>query len=99
MQTRSKAIFNFVTLCALLASLAVGAVIVTPARAAGILFVRPFYNWEGCSSWAMACNLQTAIANSVRGDQIWVQAGTYTPDPSNRTVSFTLNSGVEIYGG
>ena len=53
-----------------------------------------------CSSWADACSLQTALANSGSGDEIWVAAGTYTPTlDADRTVSFVLKSGVAVYGG
>lgn len=50
-------------------------------------------------------NLQTAIDLAVSGDQIWVAQGTYYPDEGtgqtndDRTSSFVLKSGVEIYGG
>ena len=53
-----------------------------------------------CSSWAQACELQTAIYIAVPGDQIWVAAGTYKPTTSsNRSASFQMKSGVAIYGG
>ncbi|MFY0630968.1 MAG: T9SS type A sorting domain-containing protein [Flavobacteriaceae bacterium] len=50
-------------------------------------------------------NLQTALDLAVSGDQIWVAQGTYYPDEGtgqtidDRTSSFVLKSGVEIYGG
>jgi len=53
-----------------------------------------------CSSWAQACNLQTALTNAVSGDQIWVAAGTYKPTTSNdRTATFQMKSGIAVYGG
>jgi len=53
-----------------------------------------------CSSWAQACELQTAIYIAVPGDQIWVAAGTYKPTTSsNRSATFQIKSGVAIYGG
>ena len=44
-----------------------------------------------CLIWSNACNLSTAISNSAAGDEIWVQAGTYSP--------FELKNGVKIIGG
>ena len=32
-----------------------------------------------CSSWTLACDLQTALSGAVSGDQIWAAAGTYIP--------------------
>ena len=53
-----------------------------------------------CSSWAQACELQTALFIATPGDQIWVAAGTYKPTTSsNRSASFQMKSGVAIYGG
>ena len=56
------------------------------------------------ASWADAyagpASLQTALAASVSGDQIWVKAGTYLPSTTGvRTATFTMKSGVAIYGG
>ena len=53
------------------------------------------------SSWNNAyTDLQDAIAASQDGDQIWVADGTYKPtDGQDRSISFQLKSGVEIYGG
>lgn len=53
------------------------------------------------TTWADAYNdLQDALAITVAGDQIWVAAGTYTPGgPGDRTATFQLKSGVEIFGG
>jgi uncharacterized repeat protein (TIGR02543 family) len=53
-----------------------------------------------CTSWADACDLQTALSNAQANDEIWVAAGTYKPTTDgNRSVSFNLKSGVAIYGG
>ncbi len=53
-----------------------------------------------CSSWAQACELQTALFIATPGDQIWVAAGTYKPTTSsNRSATFQMKSGVAIYGG
>ncbi|MCX5640940.1 MAG: right-handed parallel beta-helix repeat-containing protein [Planctomycetota bacterium] len=56
------------------------------------------------ASWADAysgaASLQTALAAAVSGDEIWVKAGTYLPSTTGvRTASFTMKSGVAIYGG
>ena len=63
-----------------------------------ILYVKPGANGN-CTSWADACELQTALFNAVAGDQIWVAAGTYKPSSSNRSATFQLKTGVAIYGG
>ncbi|MFA5252973.1 MAG: hypothetical protein WC454_10375, partial [Phycisphaerae bacterium] len=58
------------------------------------------------SSWADAYkSLQDALAIAAKGDEIWVARGTYKPnqgkqqDKGERTATFTLKSGVAIYGG
>jgi len=73
-----------------------------PARAnPGILYAAPVAQGSGnCSSWANACTLQTALANAVSGDEIWVKAGVHYPGAAgNRTATFTLKNGVALYGG
>ncbi len=45
-------------------------------------------------------NLQDALAVAVAGNEIWVAAGTYLPSTTNnRFESFTIPSGVKLYGG
>jgi hypothetical protein len=53
------------------------------------------------TSWVDAyTHLQEALATATSGDQIWVAAGTYKPTTGlNRTRTFSLVSGVAIYGG
>ena len=52
------------------------------------------------SSWANAMTLQVALgAAIVAGDQIWIAAGTYKPDETDRTATFTIPAGVLVYGG
>lgn len=52
-------------------------------------------------SWSNAyTNLQTAISNSIYGDEIWVAAGTYkATSTTDRTISFNMKNGVNFYGG
>ncbi|MGB0368072.1 MAG: choice-of-anchor Q domain-containing protein, partial [Flavobacteriales bacterium] len=53
------------------------------------------------SSWADAfVSLKDATDYAtVVGDEIWVADGTYLPDPSSRTASFNLGTGISLYGG
>lgn len=58
------------------------------------------------SSWANAFNsLQDALTIAEQGQEIWVAEGAYYPDEGkkqtqdDRTASFHLKSGVELYGG
>ncbi|PKN90958.1 MAG: hypothetical protein CVU44_21875 [Chloroflexi bacterium HGW-Chloroflexi-6] len=89
---------NSSMLVLIMLALFVSALGAIPARAAGPLYVTPD-GTGNCSSWASACNLQTALGNAVSGDEIWVAAGTYIPHASDRAVSFELKNGVAIYGG
>ncbi|MBL1280545.1 MAG: T9SS type A sorting domain-containing protein [Fluviicola sp.] len=52
------------------------------------------------SSWNDAfTTLRNALALVNDGQDLWVAAGTYTPDPTDRMASFTIPSGVSVYGG
>jgi len=52
-----------------------------------------------CNDWgANACDLQYALGLAESTDEVWVKEGTYTPGTA-RTDTFTLESGVGIYGG
>jgi hypothetical protein len=69
----------------------------TPADV--VLYVRPGANGN-CISWASACELQAALNEADAGDQIWVQAGVYRPtEDTTRYMTFSLKSGVALYGG
>ena len=66
---------------------------------------RPDDSGDGLS-WANADKtLQAALAVAVSGDEIWVKAGLYNPDEgpghtlNDRTETFQLIDGVEMYGG
>lgn len=52
-------------------------------------------------SWTNAMtDLQAALSIVIYGDEIWVAAGQYKPTTTaDRTVSFELRDGVNIYGG
>jgi hypothetical protein len=53
-----------------------------------------------CESWTKACGLQYALSAAGYGDAIWVAAGTYKPTlGDDRSATFQLKSGVELYGG
>ena len=71
------------------------------AQAAGTLYVKPVATGSGtCGSWANACALQTALAAASSGNEIWVSAGTYYPTSgTDRTATFSLKSGVGVFGG
>ena len=57
--------------------------------------------WPCGDTWANACSLQTALANAVGGDEIWVAGGTYKPTTGShqRAATFQLAPGVAVYGG
>ncbi|MDX9954333.1 MAG: choice-of-anchor Q domain-containing protein, partial [Anaerolineae bacterium] len=67
----------------------------------GIYYTKPAASGIGdCQSWANACSLLTALANTLTGDEIWAAAGTYKPtEGTDRTATFQLKNGVPVYGG
>src|SRR5690606_30590502 len=65
----------------------------------GVLYVKPDGTGTCDGSWENACSLIAALSNAQAGDQIWVAAGTYKPDSSDRNATFQLKSGVDVYGG
>lgn len=68
------------------------------APTAGITHHVTLTGTGACTTWADACDLQTALATATWGDEIWVAQGVYTPGV---TVSdtFILQSGFALYGG
>jgi hypothetical protein len=53
-----------------------------------------------CGAWGAACTLDYALSQAVAGDELWLMAGVYTPTVgAGPTSSFTLTSGVALYGG
>jgi SprB repeat len=54
------------------------------------------------SSWATAVTMNYALTTAVATDVIWVAGGVYKPDAAgvagDRTLSFMLKSGVNLYG-
>lgn len=79
-----------VALIALLATALPAAVIYVKADATGA---------DNGTSWSDARHsLVAALAAAQSGDQIWIAAGTYRPDPG-RSSSFVLKPGVVVYGG
>jgi hypothetical protein len=77
-----------------------GALNITPAYAAGILYATPGGTGD-CSSWANACTLQTALTGAVSDDEIWAAAGTHKPTTmdTDRNATFQLKDGMALYGG
>jgi hypothetical protein len=64
-----------------------------------ILYVKPGASGT-CTSWENACDLRNALGATYSGDQVWVAAGTYYPSITNdRSETFPLRIGVNIYGG
>ncbi len=64
-----------------------------------IMFVKVDGNGD-CSSWETACSLQTALANALSMEELWVAAGIYTPtNDTNRNATFQPGPGVAVYGG
>ena len=67
--------------------------------APAVLYAAPLAQGTGdCLSWANACTLQTALGLASNGNEIWVKAGAHFPG-SLQTDTFTLKSGVALYGG
>ncbi len=73
-----------------------------PLHAGSVRYVAPSAEGIGdCSNWENACGLQSALTNSLSGDEIWVLAGVHKPTIviSDSLATFSLKAGVEVYGG
>ncbi len=102
--TRKKRTVVLITTIITALLLAGSALFVLPqrsTRAAGdIYYVDDDKGGTTCANWANACHdLQDALALAGDNDEIWVAAGTYKPDATDRDATFTLKNGVAIYGG
>ena len=51
------------------------------------------------STWPMATTLHAALGRTIAGDEIWIKAGTYTPDATDRAATFNIPADVRVYGG
>jgi hypothetical protein len=88
----------FIALVASLSAVADASAAVRYVRAGLTTGLNNGTSWENAHQGAGG--LAAALAASVAGDQIWVAAGTYKPTTgTSRTVSLSLKTGVEIYGG
>lgn len=67
----------------------------------GVIYVKEGYRNGNGQSWSTAFgDLQEALGKASIGQQIWIAAGTYYPTSGqDRSASFVLKEGVEIYGG
>jgi len=90
----------------LLRSMAIALSLASPLAAATLYVDEDATGANDGSSWTDAYTLlRVALANATSGDQIWVAEGTYHPDVAagpasdDRSDSFELENGVELYGG
>lgn len=51
------------------------------------------------ADWASVTTLQNALQNAQNEDEIWLKAGTYLPDASDRNISFVINTEIALTGG
>jgi len=94
MMTRSKSIFNILTLFALLASLMGSAVFVTPAYAAGIVVNS---NADTVADDGV-CTLREAITNANGDSQLYVTAGECASGVGTDTITFDANYTITLAG-
>jgi hypothetical protein len=66
-----------------------------------VRYVKPTPTGSGDgSSWANASgNLQATLLAAQSGEEVWVQQGQYVVPSTSRSQSFTIKSGVKVYGG
>ncbi|MBX2893174.1 MAG: hypothetical protein KF734_19845 [Saprospiraceae bacterium] len=91
---------NFLSRFPFIITLMAFLILAANARAQTIRYVKPSGSGDG-TSWANASgDLQAMIDASASGDEVWVAAGVYKPTTgADRTISFSLKSGVAVYGG
>ncbi len=66
---------------------------------AQITYVKQGAQGDG-SSWENAMgDLRMALQQARPGTQVWVAQGVYTPSQTDRTQSFVIKDGVQLYGG
>ncbi|MRS05282.1 hypothetical protein EG832_19015, partial [bacterium] len=67
----------------------------------GVYHVKPTTSGSGdCKSWGNACTLQSALSIPYGSNQVWVMGGEYKPTGgSDRSVTFKLRYGLDMYGG
>ena len=74
-------------------------------RVASVTHVTPLYVKQGAngdgSSWSSAFGkLQDALKEAIKGDEVWIAAGTYKPaNGTNRDSTFSIGNGIKVYGG
>ena len=67
---------------------------------AKVIYVQTGAEGQGTSWEDAKGNLQDALLLAQAGDQVWVASGIYTPtSDDDRSISFIITEGVEIYGG
>ncbi|MBF0369870.1 MAG: hypothetical protein HQL52_10465 [Magnetococcales bacterium] len=80
-----------------------GVALFSGAAQASVIYVDTDNNsgTETGTSWSTAyTELSTALASAVNGDEIWVAQGTYYPSQDDdRSDTFQMIEGVDIYGG
>ena len=67
----------------------------------GVIYVRPTASApNNGTSWTNAfVDLRAALVSATATDEVWVAAGTYSPSPSDETLSFPVAAGVGLYAG
>ncbi len=69
------------------------------SSSAQIFYVAPNGTGDGTSWNNATSDLHSLLEMTSPGDEIWVVAGVYFPDPIDREASFVIPSGVAVYGG
>ncbi len=69
------------------------------SSSAQVSYVSPDGTGDGTSWDNASSDLRNILSTRSSGDEVWVVAGTYFPDLTDREASFRIPSGVEVYGG